>query len=103
MRNLISQDEWESRFPHGGECSSCGFETEALQSYPNHRTQYDDAYTDESRRKWICALCASTAAGSALDYPTHYPEGTTLKTICYVGNVILAALRRPTEHQEEPE
>jgi hypothetical protein len=69
------------------ECFSCGFETDALKSY--RRYDRDDA--------WLCALCASTMAGRAQKYPDQFPNRDVLQTICYVGNVILEALRRAPE------
>lgn len=69
------------------ECYSCGFATADLKSYPRRRIPS----TDE--RKWLCGLCASTPAGTAYDYPEQYPDRASIKTICYVGNVLLKAMR----------
>ncbi len=69
------------------ECNSCGYETAALTRY--ERT------TRQGEPFWFCALCAGTIAGNAAEHPTHFEDaGATLQTICYVGNVILDAIRR---------
>lgn len=67
-------------------CHSCGFETHELK-------YYGPSVFGKTDGKWLCDLCASTFAGTAVDYPTHY-DGPTLATICYVGNVILAEIRK---------
>lgn len=44
---------------------------------------------------WLCRLCASTLAGNAYDYPEQYQgQAAVLKTICYVGNTILAEVKK---------
>ncbi len=78
------------------ECECCGFETAALKPYPE--TRYRFSREDTSQRethKWLCLFCASTMAGSADEYPEQFSAGhagTILKTICFVGNAILARL-----------
>ena len=42
--------------------------------------------------KSLCALCAGTRSGNAVEYPRQYPNASTLFTVCYVGNLILAEL-----------
>jgi hypothetical protein len=72
------------------ECDSCGFRTEALIAYPVRRN-----FPKESAPKWLCDLCASTMAGNAHEYPEQFREGRAgdvMKTICFVGNTILAAI-----------
>lgn len=69
------------------ECDSCGYKTEGLKFYASQRIDRPN-----QPGKWLCVLCASTVAGNALDYPEFYPDHNSLKTICYVGNVILARL-----------
>jgi ribosomal protein L37AE/L43A len=67
------------------ECESCNFETSALKDYRKGIRR------DES--KWLCELCASTHAGSALEYTRQYEgQRVILQTICYVGNLILSRL-----------
>ncbi len=67
-------------------CQSCAYETDRLKYYPFALRQEEGM--------WLCELCASTHAGNACEYPNQYPERKTLATICYVGNVILAAIRK---------
>lgn len=72
------------------ECDSCHYKTAAL-------TRYDDRIAGLNGRDketaWLCKLCASTLAGNAYRYPEQYRDsGNTMRTICYVGNVILDAL-----------
>lgn len=68
------------------ECMACQFETTNL-------TRYEMGYP--IRAWWLCNLCAYTPAANAAIYPSQY-EGQveTMKTINYVGNCILAALKR---------
>jgi ribosomal protein L37AE/L43A len=67
-----------------GECESCHYETPAL-TYSADRIL---------RSIWLCDLCAGTLAGNAAKNPVAYPHADVLRTICYVGNVILAEIRR---------
>lgn len=87
---MIDIEAWAKAHPHHAECWSCGWETLDLEAYPTAPRPYD--ISEENKGKWLCDLCASTLTGSALDYPTHY-DAPTLRTICYVGNAILATLR----------
>lgn len=67
------------------ECDCCGYETTALEFFdlPPRRPQ------------WLCALCSGSFASTAVDYPHHFHDGgMTVKTICYVANVILDAIRK---------
>lgn len=81
-----------SEKPEG--CFSCGFETVNLTEYPRRRAI---DYAEGCETKWLCELCASTDAGTAVDYPTQFVDIASLRTICYVGNVILAAIRARSE------
>lgn len=66
------------------ECDCCGFETEALTDYGWHG----------SGSKWCCDLCASTMASRAHEHPEQFRgQEHVLKAICYVGNVLLAAIK----------
>jgi ribosomal protein L37AE/L43A len=66
------------------ECQSCGYET--------HLKPYENGMPRQTY--WLCELCAGTLAGNAVAYPGQYGEaGTVMKTICYVGNAILEAIR----------
>ena len=77
------------------ECYSCGFETKAIKSYRRSREiATANEKSIDGGVKWLCFLCASTLAGNAYEYPDLYPDSNTLKTICYVGNVILDKLKK---------
>ncbi len=66
-----------------GECDSCGFKTEAVTECPD---------LAKAEPPWYCELCKSTHAGVAHQYPSQYQNADVLRTICYVGNVILAKM-----------
>lgn len=70
-----------------GECDSCKYETE-LKEYRMNRF-----FPKEDRKKRLCHLCAATYAGNAYEYPEQYPNASTLYAICYVGNVVLDAIK----------
>ena len=55
------------------ECESCEFTTTALEFY--RRAGRPGA--------WFCEVCASTAAGSAFHYPTHYPDADALRMLAW--------------------
>lgn len=69
------------------ECDSCGFQG-PTEAYPrrNHKL-------GGGGDKRLCVLCAGTHAGNALEYPDQYPNAEAMRTICYVGNVILKAIK----------
>lgn len=68
------------------DCESC--------SYPAPLTDLP-INPDRSRTAQLCALCVNTWAWRAVEYPTHYAEsGPVMQTVCYVGNAILAEIRR---------
>ena len=69
-------------------CDCCCFETGALTAYRHESRLKADA------QKWLCDLCAETEAGRMLDYPSQFEgQAATIRTVCYVGNVILKALK----------
>jgi len=71
-----------------GECDSCHFET-ALTAFDTPPMASWDG------KKNLCKLCSSTLTSNALDYPSQYRrDGRVMQTVCYVGNAILAELRR---------
>lgn len=68
-------------------CDSCDFETTELKQYEQHDVRM------KMVKVWLCELCASTPAGNALEYPDQFRgQAETLKTICFVGNTLLAAI-----------
>lgn len=76
------------------ECSSCGITGIELTEYPHRGNQFRTDVTEESKTILLCKLCASTAAGTATQYPAQYRESyAVLQTICYVGNLILLAIK----------
>lgn len=72
------------------ECEACQFETTELESYRSREVDPRGPV-----HHWFCALCAGTMSSNAVQYPALYPNKDVLHTICYVGNAILQALRRP--------
>lgn len=75
------------------ECCCCGFETEALADY---------GYRGDDP-KWCCELCAGTLTSRAHSHPEQFRgQEHVMKTICYVGNVILKAIRESARPTGEP-
>ena len=73
-------------------CEACYFETSALTAY---RLNGMPGTADPERRKWLCDLCASTETGRIIEYPRQFEgQAATMRTICYVGNVILEVLKK---------
>jgi hypothetical protein len=72
------------------ECESCGYAA-PVRTFQHHEPGGDFAKMVDVE---LCALCASTSAGNALEYPGQYPELNALRTICFVGNAILEALNK---------
>lgn len=73
------------------ECEACYFPTVDLKEY----CASDAIGQHEGRMKWICDLCASTETGRILDYPRQFEgQASAMRTTCYVGNVILEALKK---------
>jgi hypothetical protein len=72
------------------ECDSCHFQTTKLTEY--ERSPFNRNPSDPTTKK-LCDLCASTVAGNTVDYPASYRDPAVLRTICYVGNVILQAIQ----------
>lgn len=70
-------------------CDCCSFETTKLTAYDH------EGALKRGAQKWLCDLCAETEAGRMLDYPSQFEgQAATIRTVCYVGNVILATLKR---------
>lgn len=79
-----------------GECYCCGFVTEKLEYFPQMDTTIAGGGKVIYSDFWFCKLCCGSIASAAHRYPGHYPDYGTMKTVCYVGNVILARLAGPT-------
>lgn len=80
-----------------GECESCQAPHVELKFYEkgcfSHRILGD-------KGNWICNLCANTMAGNALDYPDQFRDGRSgdvMRTMCFVGNAVIAAGRTPAQ------
>ena len=68
------------------QCESCGFTTEVKR--------YENDLPSHPREGNMCEVCANTPAGNAFLYPAnHLDNADTLKTIAYVGNMILKAIK----------
>lgn len=79
-----------------GECECCGFPTQDLTLYENQLTTIAGGGRGQTRRDdfWYCELCASTMASTYHRYPDQTPSGSdVLRSVCRVGNIILATLR----------
>ena len=66
-------------------CDSCGYRTRHLHKHEAPFTKLSPV--------WVCDLCFTTFAGNAALYPEQYPQGGVLQHVCFVGNVILDAIR----------
>lgn len=75
------------------QCFCCGFETDKLTLYANIETTLAGGGKTRRDDFWYCDLCAQTAASNLSRYPAVTPSASeVLRTICYVGNAILAAI-----------
>lgn len=68
------------------ECDACGFVT-TVKPYDR------EGIGHHGQTKQLCALCAGTMTGVAIDHPHMANDLCLLKTICYVGNAILSAVQ----------
>lgn len=73
------------------ECECCGFETAELKEYDSNKNFPEK----RGETKRLCGLCAGTMTGSFADYPQQHDRDLlyVMKTVCYVGNAILAQLK----------
>ncbi len=72
-------------------CDFCQFKTQELRPYAN--APFREA---AESHKWLCRLCANTPAGNAHEYPDQFKgEINAMKCTCFVGNTILAEMRKP--------
>ena len=75
------------------QCYCCGFETDKLTLYANMETTLAGSGATRRDDFWYCDLCAGSAASNFSRYPTVAPSASeVLRTICYVGNAIIAAI-----------
>lgn len=69
-----------------GDCDSCRCEDVAVTEYPA---------THFSAAKRVCELCAKTMTSTWVDYShTNKDALEVMRTVCYVGNIILRELRK---------
>lgn len=79
------------------ECSGCNYhfaEPMALREV----TRRSDGGTF-----WLCPLCASTYIGQAMEIGQPNTDHRVLQTICYTGNVVLAAINEAAKRLPPPE
>lgn len=66
------------------QCEACGFDTENLQSCRMFNKQGEEYYL------WFCDLCINTKSAISVMYPSNSLDiSDVLKTLCYLGNVII--------------
>ena len=76
-----------------GECECCGYATKKLRYFEKLPTTIAGGGRVREGDFWYCELCCSTPASNADRYPGQYADTDAMKTICYVGNVLLAAIK----------
>lgn len=86
MTMVRKSDDGTDRPEKPEECDGCHFETPLLTRY------YEDFCHEGRHVSWLCRLCANTTTGNAVRWPEQYGHKDLLKTICYVGNVLLEAV-----------
>lgn len=80
------------------QCDSCGFETLDLKAYGNSSYSLGTRSGQGESHKWLCSLCAGTMTGTAYEYPEQFRgEINTMRAVCYIGNAILAEIRKAVE------
>ncbi len=76
------------------ECECCGTPAGpaiVLKSYEAHAEGLPAMKTE---KVWYCELCAGTLTSNFSRYPSQQPSGfEIMRTVCYVGNAIIAALQ----------
>lgn len=75
-----------------GCCQCCGYPSKFLTRFDN---LHGDRNAPSGSTQWYCSLCAGTETSHMSRYTSlHDPNVIrTTKTICYVGNAILDAIR----------
>lgn len=69
-------------------CDCCQFESVLV-------TRYTSQFPGEPSEAWYCDLCAGTITSRPTSGQSDYERKVILKTICHVGNAIIAALKHP--------
>jgi hypothetical protein len=70
------------------ECAACGWEMDEAEW--TFKARPGTCVTEDLPG---CRLCAETLCGNALYHPNMYP-GDVLRSISYIGNVLLAAIKK---------
>lgn len=91
--NSVGEDE-----EYSPRCMCCNFETSAL----THRTTFHGRNIDgpTSTEYWVCELCIATGASDVpppwkqFRWPWDRIEAKVLRAVSYVGNEVLAELRK---------
>jgi hypothetical protein len=83
-----------SKRENPGECDCCGFVTNDLQLFADQDTTLAGGGKTRKDDFWFCDLCCSTMASTSHRYPGHYADHASMRTTCYVGNVLLDALNK---------
>jgi hypothetical protein len=71
------------------ECDCCQFS-------PVEVTRYTSQFPGEPTEAWYCDLCAGTITSREASGRGGYERTVILKTICHVGNAIIAAIKAPS-------
>lgn len=76
--------------PKPEECMCCSFETVDLTVYKLHAAHLTGLLTEDA---WLCYLCSHSMASNANQYPQQYADSEGMKLQCFIGNVILKAIK----------
>lgn len=77
------------------ECQSCGYVTTALKLFEKLDTTIAGGGKIRQDDFWFCDLCSWTPASTYSRRPDTEPSNSdVVRTICYVGNALLAALKK---------
>lgn len=79
-----------------GECQCCGYVTKKLVYFPDLDTTIAGGGKIIRSDFWFCDLCCSTYVSTRYRYPGSSPDIDVMRTVCYVGNVLLAQLEKRT-------
>lgn len=82
----------------GTECGCCGWPSSEGRWHERQQPPNPANY-DYPEWWFLCALCADSMAGAVVQY--DHEGGDVTRTICHVGNAILAKLDGPVRHAEE--
>lgn len=70
-------------------CGACSFKTRKLNKF-----EAPPCTSNGYKTFYFCDLCFCTMASNSAIYPDQYKEsGETMRTVCHVGNAIIAAIK----------